>query len=188
MISSLEIRPLTLADAGLFAEATEILNRTQGRDLFSQNYLADLVVDSKARIFAAFIDGRLMGLGVAQIISDFNYYLPFDENICLELEGKSVGSFSTMAMHEDAQGKGIGQQISQLRLAWLHEQGCEVILGNSWVSGLRHTSDRVFEKMGFRKIKLVENFFVESSLKQPFDCPGCRVHPCSCAAILYRLG
>lgn len=188
MISSLEIRPLTQADAILFPEGTEILNRTQGRDLFSANYLSELAVSPQARIFAAFIRGRLMGLGVAQIISDFNYYLPFDENICTELAGKTVGSFSTMAIHEEAQGKGIGQQISQRRLTWLREQGCTVILGNSWVSGLKHTSDRVFEKMGFHKVKLVENFFVASSLKDPFDCPGCRVHPCSCAAILYRLG
>lgn len=188
MSFSLEIRPLSSKDSNLFPEATEILNRTQGRDLFPKNYLSELVVDPRARIFAAFIDSRLMGLGVAQLITDFKYYERFDENISTELAGKIVGSFSTMAMHEDAQGKGIGQKISQLRLNWLREQGCVVILGNSWVSGLKHTSDRVFEKMGFRAIKKVENFFVESSLKNPFDCPGCKVHPCSCAAILYRLG
>jgi GNAT superfamily N-acetyltransferase len=144
------------------------------------------VNDSNNVIVGAFEQYKLIGLGVAQIITNFEWYLPFDPNITMELAQKKVASFSTLAVNEAYQGKGIGQEISRMRLAWVKDHKCEVILGVSWVSGLSHTSDRVFEKMGFKAIKKLDNFFVELSLKNPFDCPGCKNAPCTCAAILYR--
>lgn len=178
---------MNLNDKGIFHEAVDLLNRTQGVGLFPSDYLDLLIPLSQAMVLGAFLGNDLVGVGVAQIINSFDYYLPFDENICLELDGKKVGSFSTLAVIESLQGQGIGQRISHERLQWIKEQGCEVVLGISWVSKLSHTSDRVFEKLGFKSIKRQDDFFKESSLKKPFDCPGCRKAPCECAAILYRL-
>lgn len=186
-MSTITIRQITSRDSEHFPEALELLNRTQGRDLFKPDYLQIRTEDPYSYVLGAFQEKQLVGLGIAQVIDQFEYYKVFDSKIVAELSQKKVGSFSTLCIHESLQGKGIGQKISQLRLEWLKSQGCEVILGNSWVSGLAHTSNRVFEKMGFKPVKKVENFFVESSLKEPFDCPGCKLAPCRCAAILYRL-
>lgn len=180
-------RQLTTTDKPLFADAISILNRTQGRDLFAQNYLDSKTNNPLCYVVAAFAGEELAGIGVTEIISNFDYYLPFDSKICDDIRNKKVGSFSTMAILESLQGKGIGQGISQLRMSWVKEQRCDIVLGVSWVSGLSHTSNRVFEKMGFRAIKKVERFYEKSSLEKPFICPGCGEPPCSCAAILYRL-
>lgn len=171
-----------------FREAVHLLNRTQGKDLFPANYLELRTEDPCSYVVAALVDNRLVGIGIAQLIDNFDFYLAFDSQMSLELKDKKVGSFSTLAITEDLQGKGIGQKISHERLRWLKEHGCTTILGVSWVSGLKHTSDRVFEKMGFRAIKRVDGLFKEMCLKTPFNCPGCRVMPCECAGVLYRWG
>jgi GNAT superfamily N-acetyltransferase len=137
-------------------------------------------------VVAAFLDAEIVGVGVTQIIDNFEYYRPFDSNIETELSTKRVGSFSTLAINESNQGQGLGQRLSMLRLDWLKDQGCQVVVGVSWVSGLSHTSNRVFEKMGFSAVKKVDHFYKESSIKHPFECPGCFKAPCTCSAILYR--
>ncbi len=180
-------RQLTSSDKAYFSEAVELLNRTQGRDLFPIDYLDLRTHDENSFVVAAIKNESIISVGVAQLIHDFEFYLPFDSSITTELENKKVGSFSTLCVHEDYQGKGIGQKLSQLRLQWLREKKCEVVLGVSWVSLKAHTSDRVFEKLGFRKVRRVEKFFVQWSLKKPFICPTCGNPPCECAAIMYRL-
>ncbi len=184
---NITLKELLPSDSNFFSDALEILNRTQGRDLFDANYLHKLFGKTENYIVGAFLNKEIIGIGVAQIITDFDFYIQFDNNIKVEMSNKKVASFSTLAITESMQGKGIGQKISKLRLDWVKKNNCTVVLGTSWVSGLKHTSDRVFEKMGFKAIKRVENFFVESSLKKPFDCPGCEKAPCICGAILYRL-
>lgn len=134
---------------------------------------------------AAFDKEQLVSLGIAQIINNYDYYLPFDSEINKKLENKTVGSFSTLCALESYQGKGIGQKISHKRLEWLKSKDCTVVVGVSWVSGLAHTSNRVFEKMGFKAIKEVKNFYRQNSIDKPFICPGCAKPPCTCSAILY---
>ncbi|MFY7991754.1 MAG: GNAT family N-acetyltransferase [Bacteriovoracaceae bacterium] len=181
------IRQITTQDRACFPDGIELLNRTQGRDLFASHYLDERTNDPLSYVVGAFHGELLMGLGVAQILHHFEYYLPFDPHIVSELEHKIVGSFSTLCMHESLQGKGIGQKISVERMKWLKSHHCEVVLGISWVSGLAHTSNRVFEKFGFKPVKQLDDFFYNPSLKNPFECPTCGNPPCTCPAILYRL-
>lgn len=183
---NIEIKEITAANRSLFPDALELLNRTQGRDLFAPDYMETKTASGTAKVFGAFDKGILVGLGVAELIANVDYYLAFAPEISQELQGKIIGSFSTLCIHEDLQGKGIGQMISQKRLEFLESKHVPVILGISWVSGKAHTSNRVFEKMGFRSVKLVENFFYQSSIDRPFVCPGCGEPPCTCSAILYR--
>lgn len=187
MISKITIRSFTQVDHLMFKEAIDLLNRTQGQDLFDADYLEKLVGRDDAKVFAAFSDLELVGIGVAQIIDEYSYYRPFQNNIAEELRGKKVGSFSTMAVKEAHQGQGIGQQISKARLDWIRKMNCEVVVGVSWVSGLGHTSDRVFERTGFKKVKYVPDFYRESSIEKPFFCPGCKTQPCGCGAIFYKM-
>ncbi len=180
------IRRITLTDQNLFPDALELLNRTQGRDLFAPDYLVKKTTSEDARVFGAFIDQELVAIAVAEFINNFDWYLPFDPEIS-SFNGTLAGSFSTLCVKENLQGQGIGQALSHLRMDYLKSRNIPFILGCSWVSGLDHTSNRVFEKMGFKAIKKVDNFFVEMSIKNPFSCPGCKVQPCSCSAVLYRL-
>jgi len=181
------IRQITPDDRQLFPAALELLNRTQGRDIFGPQYMSERTNDPRSLVLGAFAGTELVGVGVAQLLSDFEYYQPFDPKISSELKGKTVGSFSTLCVHERFRGKGLGKRLSQRRLEWLRERKCQVILGVSWISGLPHTSDRVFEAIGFKAVKAVSNFYRDSSLKHPFSCPGCEKSPCICSAVLYRL-
>lgn len=180
------IRQITSSDSDLFPHVLELLNRTQGRDLFAKNYLDLRTQEKDSYVVGAFFESQLIGIGIVQIITTFDYYIPFDSQISNELSKMKVAQFSSLAIEESFQGKGIGQRLSQERLKWVEGRHCDVIIGVSWVSGLEHTSNRVFEKMGFRAVKRVENFYLKSSLDKPFECPGCRVAPCTCAAIFYR--
>lgn len=182
---NITIRELTPADEKYFPDGVELLNRTQGRDLFPKNYLHLKTKDPNAKVFAGFDGDKLVSVGIAQLIDNYDYYLPFVPDINEQFKNKKVGSFSTLCSHEDYQGKGIGKKISLKRLDWLKSQKCDVIVGVSWVSGLTHTSDRVFEKVGFSPVKRVDKFYIKQSLEHPFDCPGCKTLPCQCSAILY---
>ncbi|MEK6555360.1 MAG: GNAT family N-acetyltransferase, partial [Bdellovibrionota bacterium] len=93
-----------------------------------------------------FSEANLIGAAGAELISNYDYYLPFEANLNEKFAGKIVGSFATMTVHEKYQGQGIGQKLSQARLNWLKEMKADYIIGVSWVSGLKHTSARVFEK------------------------------------------
>lgn len=181
------VRQIQAQDQKFFSEAVDILNRTQGRGLFPDEYLNERVQKPTSFIVGAFLKEELVGVAIAEVISGFEYYSPFDPSLSAELQNKKVGSFSTMSVVEKLQGRGVGQELSLSRLAWLKSVGCEVVLGVSWVSGKPHTSKRVFEKLGFKQVNKVDHFYYESGLKKPFFCPGCEVQPCVCAAILYRL-
>lgn len=181
-----EIRALTQGDKDIFPDALELLNRTQGRGLFAPDYLSLKISSPKVCVIGAFIAGELVAVAVAEFIDNFDWYLPFDPTIN-KFNGTMAGSFSTLCVTEKLQGIGIGQALSQKRLEFLNSRNIPFILGCSWVSGLKHTSERVFEKMGFKAVKKVDNFFRELSIQKPFSCPGCKVQPCACSAVLYRL-
>jgi GNAT superfamily N-acetyltransferase len=179
-------RPLTLADQRLVPAALELLNRTQGRGLFDDDYLGRRFRHPESFVVGAFRDEELVGVGVVEVITDLSYYLPFVPEIAEELRHKKVASFGTLAVLESLQGQGIGGRLTRARLEWAGEHRCEVLLGVSWISGLAHTSKRTFEKAGFRAVNERKDFYHASSLEKPFDCPGCRQLPCICGAILYR--
>jgi GNAT superfamily N-acetyltransferase len=181
----LVIRPITAMDKAFFADALELLNRTQGRDLFGPGYMDKRTTSPSTYVVGAFLNDILVGLGVAELIDNLDYYRPFQPSICEDLRGKKVGSLATLCVTETLQGKGIGQKITQRRLEWLQGKNCDIILGVSWVSGLSHTSNRVFDKLGFTAVNKVDQFYRQSSLEHPFICPQCGVPPCKCAAILY---
>jgi GNAT superfamily N-acetyltransferase len=186
-MEELSIRALSAADAQWFPEGIALLNRTQGVGLFSECYLDRFAARSDALIAAAFANGKLVGVSVAERLEKLDYFLPFQPILAEELRGVFVASFTTLSVEESWQGRGVGQRLCRMRLDWLRAQRCSVVLGVSWESGLAHTSNRTFEKLGFRAVAKLHNFYEESSLRAPFDCPGCHAIPCTCGAILYRL-
>ncbi len=166
--------------------ALDLLNRTQGDGLFDEVYLQRKLSSDDARVLVAWHQDEIISVGCAELLFDFSYYTPFDPTISRRLQPGKTGSLCTLSVAEPWQGKGIGQQMSRARMQWLLSKGCEAILGVSWVSKLPHTSDRVFEKTGFRQVARVSQFYHEQAQKHPFDCPGCQHQPCICDAILYE--
>lgn len=161
------------------------MERTQGTHVVDDNYFIKAITDPDSYCLFAFDDEKLIGGAVAGLIKEFDFYLPFGIDIVEKMKSSRVGSFSIMGFDENHQGKGLGQQLSKKRLEWVKSKNCNLIVGISWVSGLSHTSDRVFEKMGFRAHNKVEGFFEEWSILRKLQCPVCGNPPCKCAGILY---
>ena len=185
-IKNIIIKEIDINETELLRSALAMMNRTQGDSLFSMSYLTSKIESKDALALGAFINEELISVGCAELISNYSYYTPFEAGIAERLKDKTVGSLCTLCVREDYQGKGIGQLVSKKRIQWLEQRGCDFILGVSWKSGLKHTSNRVFEKMGFELINTVDEFFKEDAIKYPFNCPGCKVHPCLCSAALYQ--
>ena len=183
----IKIRPLSVADQALLATALDLLNRTQGDGLFEPDYLTKRIGDPRQLVLGAIDSDLLVGVAVAELIDNFDYYLPFDPGIVLKMAHKKVASFTTMSVQEEYQGRGIGRLLSVQRLEWARKNGCTEVLGVSWESGKPGTSRRTFEGAGFRAVARVPDFYVESSKLKPFNCPGCQRQPCKCSAIFYRL-
>jgi ribosomal protein S18 acetylase RimI-like enzyme len=185
MAMNVVITELNLNDSRVIGESLKLLNRTQGQGLFRSEYLTEKASSSEALVLVGFIDDRLVSVGCAEIIKEFDCYKRFDASIGERMNGSKVGSLCTLSVHEDHQGRGLGQKMTSQRMGWLEDHGCDLVLGVSWVSGLIHTSNRVFEKFGFRAVSEVNEFYREDAEMHPFDCPGCKVQPCECSAILY---
>jgi GNAT superfamily N-acetyltransferase len=183
----IEIRELDGGDRRLLAAALELLNATQGRGWFADDYLTSRIGRPDALCLVGLRGGEVVAVACAEIVRDLAYYEPFDATIGQRLGGTKVGSLRTMSVRADLQGRGIGTRLSRRRLAWLRAHGCAWALGVSWVSGLPGTSRPVFEKLGFAPVREIAAFYRDAALRQPFACPGCRQHPCVCPAILYQL-
>lgn len=183
---NIEIKELDSSNLDLLNESLNMMNRTQGEGLFNQDYLIKKANSTEAIVLCAFLQKKLVGVGCAEIINNLDYYKPFENNIAERLKNKKVGSLCSLCVNEDLQGKGIGQTITKKCLDWLKNKGCDLVLGVSWISGLSHTSNRVFQKIGFKPIKEVKEFYKNDSIKHPFNCPGCKTQPCTCSATLYE--
>ena len=168
-------------------EAIRLLNRTQGDGLYDRTYLEEKITSKNAYFIVAHEGEKLVSAGGAILLENFDFYKPFDANIDVRMAGKRVGCLNTLSVVETHQGKGIGQQMGRIRLNWLKSQGCDTVVGISWVSGLENTSDRVFEKLGFRRVSFVPEFFRHAMSYISFSCPGCHNQPCLCSAVLYEL-
>ena len=185
-MNTIVYRRLAPQDEPLSAAGLVLLNRTQGEGLFKANYLKERLDDPDSMVIAALRGDELVGIASAHLITQFDYYLPFDSELPQELSGKRVASLNTSSVVEALQGCGIGRRLMEMRVDWVQSLRCDVAVGVSWVSGRSHTSEGTFRGAGFRSVARVENFYRLMSLEAPFDCPGCRKQPCACAAILFR--
>lgn len=184
----MKIRVLNQSDEHLLPECLELLERTQGRNVCNRDYLKKILSPEKGLLLVLENDQQhILAVAGAQILegSTFEYYLPFGEEIVEKLRASKVGSLSTMSVHESIQGQGWGQRLLKARMDWLETQDRDVLVGISWVSGGNNNSAHLFKKLGFRAIKKVEHFFVESSRRDNLLCPTCTTVPCYCAGILF---
>ncbi|MEM7673220.1 MAG: GNAT family N-acetyltransferase [Verrucomicrobiota bacterium] len=182
----LVIKEIKCEDQEILDEALKLLNNSQGDGLFPNDFLIRKIENRNAIVLIAWLDDVFVSVATAEILSDLHYYKPFDRSIESRCQGKKVGSIYTSSVADRYRGRGIGQAMTRYRLNWLENRGCEIALGISWLSGLEHTSKRVFEKLGFKAVSKVDRFFRDHTNQDPFECPGCEVHPCECSAILYE--
>ena len=173
--------------APLFPACHALVNRTQGENLVTVDYFAQAISNAERLLVLALLKGELIGVATArQLPSDgFAYYAPFGKEAVELFQRHRVGSMDCASVQEPWQGQGIGCELGRRRVAWLESIGCDAIVGISWESGLPHTSDRVFLRLGFERLARVSDFYVGISIQREMICPVCGPPPCHCAASLF---
>ncbi|MEO7678171.1 MAG: GNAT family N-acetyltransferase, partial [Verrucomicrobiota bacterium] len=143
--------------------------------------------DPDQLLVLALLDGEIIGVASARRLPPDGsaFYAPFGNEAVELFRQHRVGSLNCASVQETWQGRGIGSELGRRRMAWLEETGCDALVGISWESGLAHTSDRVFLRLGFKPISRVTDFYVGMSLERKFICPVCGPPPCRCAATLF---
>lgn len=184
----MKLKALMLQEQSLLPECLILLERTQGTNVCNLDYLTGLLTDEMGKLFVCFNDqSEIIAVAGAQVLlaGNFEYYRPFGEETFSLMNRSKVGSFCTMSVREDFQGKGLGVKLAQARERWLISEGCNLLVGISWVSGQSNNSANVFRKMGFKAVKEIKDFFVESSHSTNLLCPVCKTPPCTCPGVLF---
>lgn len=184
----MKFKVLTLQEQFFLPECLVLLERTQGTNVCNLDYLTGLLTEEVGRLFVYFNDqSEIIAVAGAKVLpsGSFEYYRPFGEETFSLMNRSKVGSFCTMSVREDFQGKGLGMKLALAREEWLVSQGCNLLVGISWVSGQNNNSANVFKKMGFKAVKEIKDFFVESSHLTNLLCPVCKTPPCTCAGVLF---
>jgi GNAT superfamily N-acetyltransferase len=174
--------------SSLFPECLALVDRTQGEGILVLDYFERCASESDKLLLLALLDGNLVGVAAARVLPQdgFDYYLPFGREAVLDLfQHHRVGLMSTASVVEPLQGQGIGQELARRRIQWMNDAGCTAQIAVSWESGLAHTSDRVFAKVGFKCLSQVKGFFEEDSTHRGWNCPVCGSPPCRCSASFY---
>ena len=165
-------------------EPLSLLEHSLGQGLFSKESLQKMINAPDSYIIGAFEGDQLLGVGIAHIVSTLVPYLSFDHNIVAELENKKIGSISSLCVAENARKRRIGYGLILSLFEWLKQQDCFALLGISWQNGYA-TSDHLFEKLKFKKVNEVKQFYYDLSVAKNLVCPIC-AGPCKCSAVLYR--
>lgn len=186
MNAEIEFVKADATHAPLFPSCHALVNRTQGENLVTADYFAKATSNPEQFLVLALLKGELIGVASArQLSSDrFAYYAPFGKKVVELFQRHRVGSMDSASVQEQWQGQGIGSELGRRRVAWLESVGCNAIVGISWESGLPHTSERVFLRLGFERFARVPDFYIAMSLERGMICPVCGPPPCHCAASL----
>lgn len=182
----IEIREMITPDDNVLKECLRIMWETQGENITQFDWLKNMVTSQESMLLVAYDGDKVVGAAGAKLLSTgFEFYLPFGEKFVKEMEKAKVGSLSIMGLEPLYQNKGIGQRMACMRQEWLIKNGCNLLVGVSWVSGMANTSNRVFEKLGFKNEGQVDTLFEEMSYSMNLICPVCGKPPCRCPSILY---
>src|SRR5438094_91831 len=112
--------------SSLFSECLALVDRTQGKGIFSLDYFGRCVSEGNRLLLMALLEGRLVGVASARVLpaDGFGYYSPFGQEAIALFQKQRVGSMETASVLESSQGQGVGQELARQRIQWLKEMGC----------------------------------------------------------------
>jgi GNAT superfamily N-acetyltransferase len=167
-------------------QALNVLNEALGARSYSAAGLEQEIHDPRTYVLEArAVDGALIGVASARVLAPdgLSIYAQFGEGSRI-LDGHCVGSLNASAVVPAYRGRGLGSALARARLLWLEAQGCDMVVGLSWLSGLAHTSKPVFERYGFTAVGRSDEIYTRLSIEHDFDCPTCG-YPCHCPGLLF---
>ena len=170
------------------SELVELLNTSLGAGLYSIEGKLEDLADPGAHLVVAMAGEDVVGAAVARLLvpADLAYYLAFGVPARDAFNGTRVGSIEALAVRPASRRAGIGRALLDDSLAWCELQGCEWVVGVSWISGARGTSAPLFAAAGFNMGPTISEFYREDSVRNGWTCPVCGP-VCTCAGqFVYR--
>lgn len=99
-------------------------------------------------------------------------------------EDSKIGYVKTIAIGKKYAGKGIGTDLLKAAMQELKSKGVESYVSTAWKhAGIINVAS-LLRGAGFSKKMELENYWLQSSIDENFDCPHCG-HPCYCSCVIY---
>ena len=99
-------------------------------------------------------------------------------------EDSKIGYVKTIAIGRKYAGKGIGTDLLSAAVQTLKASGVESYVSTAWKhAGIINVAS-LLSGAGFVKKMELENYWLQSSIDENFDCPHCG-HPCYCSCVIY---
>ncbi len=89
----------------------------------------------------------------------------------------------SVAVHKGYERRGFATSLLSMVINIARRQNAICCYAYLWITEGTIPAGGVFAALGFDEVLSINDFWFQSSLKKPFDCPVCG-HPCRCSAQL----
>lgn len=148
---------------------------------FGKGYITrDELMDGQAIV--------LVGVEQDMVVGFVLFYLMEGSDFPVELYGTySHGGravyVKSIAIDKSFERTGCATNLLQMVVNIARRQNAICCYAYLWVAAGQIPAEGVFAALGFDRVLEISDFWFQSSLKKPFDCPVCG-HPCRCSAQL----
>lgn len=163
----------------------------------NEAHLPDVLAIADSRFGSGYItrdelmDGRaivLVGVERDIVIGFVLFYLMEGSNFPVELYGTFPHGgralyVKSIAIDKCFERNGYATALLQMVVNIARRQNAICCYAYLWVAGDRVPAGAVFDALSFKRVWEIPDFWFQSSLKKPFECPICG-HPCRCTALL----
>lgn len=136
---------------------------------------------------------RVLGVLLADIVDEQALRLSFLGNYDLavknpevyRLRNQTTALIKSIVVDEKFRGNGIGTELVKHAIQMLEKKGVKGFYAFAWVSKQNGCQMQgMLESLGFKPVTRFDEFWLDDSARQHYDCPVCG-HPCHCAALLF---
>jgi len=158
-----------------------------GNQAFGDGYLNSVFArPNDVRCIGALDQDRLIGFVLFYFI-DIKTVLSFDVTFLLQPSRQVVYLKSVIVRPEYRRQKVASKLISAIEvIGEIH--GITHYYAEAWATLDGLTSGQLFENLGYRIVKQIDNFWYEESLNQGYCCSECGKAPCHCKAVIFVKG
>lgn len=184
-----QIQDIKAGDTGLLKQAEQIYSLSLGQNYISADDLMRYAANpEKYILLGATIDRKLAGIMLAfplneEIGREFNEAFQ-KNNVSIFLPQYSTGVIKSVAVHPDFRHHGLGTKLTIEAMARLKRMSTKIFAALSWDSGKPDSSPKMFEKLGYKNVLTVKEYWKQDSEEKQYACPNCG-NPCHCTAIFY---
>lgn len=132
--------------------------------------------------FVALEESNVIGVVLGKVVSARELQ-KLNKNT-VDTAEKFVGILDLIAVHKNYRNEGIGKALFEVRLKEFEKRGIREMYLFHWV---REEQPKAFiaEKFGFRAVQKIDNYWLEESLTEGYECGECGGDGCKCGCLVY---